>query len=78
VPTTFSLARSRCSVLSDPALRDEIRTHTGSDSETSSILRSLGRFGHDATVRYYELTPTPSRRTYQPTAAFAWTVKAVR
>ncbi len=78
MPSTFSIARSRCSVLSDPTLREEISSHTGSDAETTSILRTLERFGHDASVRYFELTPKPSRRTYQPTAAFAWTVTAVR
>lgn len=76
--TSFSIARSRCSVLTDPSLREEIGTHTGSESETSAILRSLGRFGHDASVRYFEMTPKPSRRTYQSTSAFSWTVTAVR
>jgi len=78
VPNPFSITRSRCSVLSDPTLRDEIHTHTGNDAETSSILRSLDRFGQDLSVRYYEVTPTPSRRTYHPTSAFTWTVRAVR
>ncbi len=78
MPTSFSITRSRCSVLSDPSLRQEIHAHTGSDAETSSILRSLDRFGQDISIRYYELTPTPARRTYRPTSAFAWTVRAVR
>lgn len=72
------LPRSRCSILTDPTLRDEIQGRTGSDAETSSILRSIERFGHDASIRYYELTPSPSRRTYQATPRFAWTVTAVR
>ena len=78
MPNSFSINRSRCSVLSDPKLRDEIQAHTGSDAETSSILRSLDRFGHDVSIQYYDVTPMPSRRTYQSTAAFTWTVRAVR
>ncbi len=78
MPTNFSIPRSRCAVLSDPILRQEIQARTGSDAETTSILRSLGRFGHDASVRYFEMTPIPSRRMYQATPGFAWTVTAVR
>lgn len=78
MPTTFTISRSRCGVLTDPTLRDEIQGRTGSDAETSSILRSIGRFGHDASIRYYEFTPTPSRRTYQKAPGFSWTVTAVR
>ena len=78
MPTPFTISRSRCGVLSDPTLRDEIQGRTGNDAETSSILRSIGRFGHDASIHHYELTPTPSRRTYQTTPGFSWTVTAVR
>ncbi|MEJ2204493.1 MAG: hypothetical protein P8170_10315 [Gemmatimonadota bacterium] len=46
--------------------------------ETSSILRSLRRFGEDASIQYYEVTPTPSRRTHYQAPAFAWTVRAMR
>lgn len=78
MPTSFSITRPHGPVLSDARLRDEIHAHTGSDTETSSILRSLDRFGQDLSIRYYEMTPTPARRTYRPTSAFAWTVRAVR
>lgn len=78
VPSAFSIARTRCSALSDANLREEIHAHTGSDTETSSILRSLQRFGGDLSIRYYEMTPTPSRRIHRATSAFAWTVTAVR
>ena len=75
---SFSIARSRCSVISDPGLREEIRGHTGSDDEASSILRSLERFGGDASVRFYEMTPQASNRTYRHARAVNWTVRAVR
>jgi hypothetical protein len=78
VPSAFSIDRSRCSALSDPTLRDEILAHTGSDDETASILRTLERFGGDVSIRYYEVVPTPSRRTYHSAVAFHWTVRAVR
>lgn len=75
---SFFIARTRCSALSDPDLREEIQSHTSSDAETSSILRSLERFGEDVSVRYYEMTPRPGRRTYHATSAVSWTVRAVR
>jgi len=78
VRTSFTIPGSRCSIPTDPRLRDEIQGRTGNDAETSSILRSIERFGYDASIRYYELTPAPSRRTYQTALRFAWTVTAVR
>jgi len=78
VATSFSIARSRCSALPAATLRAEIQSHTGNDAETSSILRSLERFGDDASIRYYEVTPTAGRRTYHAAAASTWTVRAVR
>lgn len=75
---SFSIARSRCSVLSDPALREEIMAHTGSEAETSSILRSLERFGTDASAHAFEITPVVGRRTHHDPRALAWVVRAVR
>ncbi len=75
---SFSIARSRCSVVSDPALLEEIRGHTESDEEASSILRSLERFGGDHSIRYFDVTPKTSRRTYRDAKAVAWSVTAVR
>lgn len=75
---SFSIPRSRCSVISDPALLDEVRAHTDSDAEATSILRSIERFGGDASIDYYEMTPVASRRTYHGAKAQSWTVRAVR
>ena len=72
----FQISRSRCSVLSDPSLRREIQAHTESEAETSSILRSIGRFGNDLSIRYYELTPVVRRRPQG--ASSSWTVRAMR
>lgn len=74
----FTIARSRCSVLSDPALVEEIRRHTETDGEVSSILRSLQRFGGDSSIRYFEMTPTESRRNYGRHRLVTWSVTAVR
>lgn len=76
--TSFSIPGSRCSVLSDPDLQKEIRAHTGNDSETDSILRSLERFGHDGTIRFYEMIPQPLRRAQRWGPNSTWTVRAVR
>ena len=78
MPSSFSIARTRFSNLSDSTLREEIGYHTGNDAETSSILRSLSRFGEDLSIRYFEVMPTPSRRTRQLTPTFTWSVRAVR
>jgi hypothetical protein len=78
VSYAFTIARSRCSVLSDPALLEEIRRHTETDGEASSILRSLERFGRDTSIRYFEMTPKQSRRTYGQQHLVAWSVTAVR
>lgn len=75
---SFSIARERFSRLSDSNLREEIASHTGSDEETSSILRSLRRFGGDISIRYFEMTPMPGRRKRHPTSAYTWSVRAVR
>ena len=73
----FNLPRSRCSLLSDPALRREIQSHTGNETETSSILRSIERFGNDLSIRYYEMTPT-ARRAHSQSVSASWSVRAVR
>jgi len=78
VQTSFTISRSRCSDLADPGLRAEIDVHTGNDDETTSILRCLERFGFDASIRYFEMTPKPSRRTYHGAHLVTWSVGAIR
>jgi len=78
MPSSFSIARARFSTLSDSTLREEIGSYTGNDAETASILRSLRRFGEDLSISYFEVSPTPSRRSRQPTSLFTWSVRAVR
>jgi len=78
MPNSFSIARARFSTLSDSTLHEEIGSHTGNDAETASILRSLRRFGEDLSISYFEVSPTPSRRSRQPTSLFTWSVRAVR
>ncbi len=76
--TSFSIPRSRCTALSDPDLRAEIQSHTGNESDTSSILRSMGRFGEDLSILFYEVTPKSGRRTFHVSSTSTWTVSAVR
>jgi hypothetical protein len=77
MPESFSLSPSRCKVITDPKLREEIQSHTLSDDATARILRSLGRFGVDASIERYELTPKTHHRVALPSTV-AWTVRAVR
>jgi hypothetical protein len=74
----FSLLRSRCDRVSDPALRQEIDSHTGNDEATSGILRSIDRFGGDDSILRYEVSRKTTTRAYRHGAAAAWQVTAVR
>jgi hypothetical protein len=74
----FTVARSRCSDLTDPGLREEILRHTGNEQEVSSILRCLERFGFDASVLHFEMIPKPSHRSHRGAHLVSWSVTAVR
>ena len=78
MPSSFSIARSRCSIPPDDTLRDEILSRTGSDRETSSILRSIERFEGDDSISLYEIIPQPMRGTRHDARAVSWQVRAVR
>lgn len=78
MPTSFSLAHSRFTAASAPDLREEILAHTGSDEATSSILRSIDRFGSDASIQRYEMVPDMRRRGVRGGGAVAWSVRAIR
>lgn len=78
MPHTFTISRSRLSSTAAPAMREEITSHTGSDQETSSILRSIERFGGDATIRSYEVSPKATRTSTFRVPRVAWTVRALR
>ena len=75
---SFSIAGSRPSSPSATTLRDEIHVHTGSEEETSSILRGIERLGDDPSIRHYEMTPKTVQRTYRGAPPVAWSVRAVR
>jgi hypothetical protein len=76
--SSFSISRSRFSAFSDSALIDEIRLHTSSETEASSILGCMERLGDDPSIRYYEMTPKQNHRTYRDAPPVAWSVRAVR
>ena len=74
----FSLSKLECSSLSNPGLRSEIERHTQSEAETSGILRSLERFGSDASIERYEITPQKRGRFGRSAKGVSWQVRAVR
>jgi hypothetical protein len=74
----FTILLSRYTEVSDSALREEIRSHTGSDEAASRILRCIERFGADPSIEQYEMTPTTNQRSYRGTLPVAWSVRAVR
>ena len=75
---SFSIARARCAVLSDPALREEIQSRTLNETATSRILSSIERFGADPSIQRYEIVPSTQVRVSRVTGTKAWTVRAVR
>jgi len=78
VPHTFTISRSRLASTTAPDMREEITRHTGSDQETSGILRSIERFGSDTTIRSYEVSPKTTRTSTFRVPRVAWTVRALR
>ena len=74
----FSLTRSMCARVTEPELRQEIDGHTGSDEATSGIMRSIDRFGDDASILRYEVSRKSGTRSYRHGKAAAWSVRAVR
>ena len=77
MPEPFSLTGSRCTA-SDPSLREEILSRTGSDAATSGILRSIDRFGGDPSILRYEISPKAHARAQRAPRAVTWSVRAVR
>lgn len=73
----FNLARTRCALLTDPGLREEIQAHTDNEAETESILRSIRRFGDDFSILQYEIAPV-IRPNHVRVVSGAWVVRAVR
>jgi len=74
----FSLSARQCAQASDASLRTEITDHTGSDTETSRILRSIERFGDDASIERYDITRSRGGRYASRTQTAGWIVRAVR
>lgn len=75
---SFSLSASQCAETHDASLRTEITEHTGSDSETQGILRSIERFGSDASIERYEISRSARGRYAPKTQTASWIVRAVR
>jgi hypothetical protein len=75
--SSFSIHSSNFSSMSDMALREEVRAHTGCDEEADSILRSIERLGDDPSIWRYEMTPM-KQRAYARATRVSWSVRAVR
>ena len=76
--TPFSISRSRFAGLTPEDLQKEIQAHTGNETETDSIIRSMDRFGEDDSIRSFEITPKPRRQSMRLGPDSTWTVRAVR
>lgn len=74
----FSLSASQCASTQDDSLRTEITDHTGNDSETEGILRSIERFGGDASIERYEISRSERGKYAPKTKTAGWLVRAVR
>jgi hypothetical protein len=78
VAHSFSIAHSVSAVLADPDLEELICVQTGNAREANSIVRSIRRFGVDASITHYDVTPHQGRGTRHDTRAVSWSVRAVR
>lgn len=74
---SFVIRRASVDAENQPQLMREVVGHTGSEEEASSILRSLERLGSDASIDYYEMTPSNSRQRFIKSTV-VWSVRAVR
>ena len=74
----FKVSRARVASNDRDTLRREILSHTGSDNEVASILRSLERLGSDRSIGYFEMTPVTPKRAAPGAPATLWSVRAVR
>ena len=74
----FSISSRHLSSSSASELRTEINGHTRSDSETTSILRSIARFGGDTSIWAYEVSPRSGRTTRIGASRVTWSVHALR
>ena len=73
----FTLKKSSGARVSNPELREEIQAHTGNDEATSGILRSIDRYGDDASILRYEISRKTNSRAHRQGGAAAWSVRAV-
>ena len=78
MPQSFSIAGDRCAVTTEPALREEIQTHTRDVIATSRILSSIRRFGVDPSIHRFEMTPRSQYRMSRNAGGLSWRVSAVR
>lgn len=78
MPNSFSLTPSQCTPVTAPSLRAEIVSRTGSEAAANSILRSLDRFGTDASIDGYEIVPKVPRSGGRNAKDVIWTVRAMR
>ncbi|MDH3207935.1 MAG: hypothetical protein OEO79_15120 [Gemmatimonadota bacterium] len=74
----FTLSRTSHAHVADVELREEILSHTGNDQATQGILRSIDRYGDDASILRYEVSRKTNSRAFRHGSAAAWSVKAVR
>jgi hypothetical protein len=74
---SFSLAQHRCTVVSDPALREEIQARTENAIATTRILSAIDRFGSDPSIVRFEMTPK-THMSQRPRDRVSWSVRAVR
>ena len=74
---SFWIDRSDFEAVSDPALLNEVRAHTGTDGEAESILRSIERLVGDPSISRFEMTPMKPRPSSRTTHV-DWSVRPLR
>jgi hypothetical protein len=74
----FTILRAALEAGDRDALLSDILAATGSEAEAISILRSVERYGLDASIDYFEITEVAGRRMPAADRARAWRVRADR
>lgn len=75
---SFTIQREKVAAGDQSALREEIVSATGSETEADGILRSLERMATDPTVDFFEISPVTGRRTHGGPVSNTWRVHADR
>jgi hypothetical protein len=75
---SFTITREELEAADGSGLKATVLGFTGNEVEAASILRSLERYGQDASIDFFEMTQTQGRRLPGGAYTHSWRVRADR